>query len=114
MTKAGIKNNKEKKETLVPLSTIIVTMFRERIHQNKMTIPFSITYGTGAYCGMTALSKINIPLYFYVLCRFLALRRTLIFFVFLIQLIMGKSKKISASFLISVFLITSGAIIAGM
>jgi hypothetical protein len=34
--------------------------------------------------------------------------------VFLIQLIVGKSKKISASFLVSVFLITSGAIIAGI
>ncbi|CAK58619.1 unnamed protein product (macronuclear) [Paramecium tetraurelia] len=102
------KEKKEKKDSQMSISQLIVTQFKERMKQNKLTIPFSITYGTGAYCGMTALSKISIPL-------FLALRRTLIFFVFVVQILMGKqNQQISFKFIISVLFITSGAIIAGL
>jgi solute carrier family 35 protein len=57
---------------------------------------------------MRALAVINIPM-------FLALRRTLIFFVFIASLLIGKNNKndLNLSFGAAIVLITSGAIVAG-
>ena len=56
---------------------------------------------------MKALSIVSIPM-------FLALRRTLIFFVFLFGLAMGNNQKnVTLSFCLAVALITFGAVVAG-
>ena len=86
---------------------MIQMIIKERIKSTLTTLPYSLVYGTGVYCGMTALSKLNIPM-------FLALRRTLIFFVFCASLVIGDGKTtISLSLGTSILLITSGAILAG-
>jgi solute carrier family 35 protein len=54
----------------------------KRLSLTLKTLPYSIVYGTSVYCGMRALSLVNIPM-------FLALRKTLIFFVFVVGLFIG-------------------------
>ena len=57
---------------------------------------------------MKALSQVNIPM-------FNTLRRTLIFFVYIVTVISGKrGRSVTSVFGLSVMLITTGALVAGI
>jgi hypothetical protein len=77
-----LRHRLDKKELNFSLMDNIKQILLERVHKTLKTLPYSLTYGCGVLCGMKALSIINIPM-------FLALRRTLIFFVFITGFFFG-------------------------
>ncbi|KAL4437744.1 hypothetical protein ABPG74_012419 [Tetrahymena malaccensis] len=97
-----------KKEQINSQKITFLDQMKSLLKEKKDMFIFSSVYFLNTLSGTKAHSSLPIPM-------FLALRRTLIFFVFIASLLLGKNKlQHNALAKTSIFLITFGALFAGL